>query len=110
MLYLGSDVIVDQVNAQTNLFSMFARKDMVVLVNDRIRTLSFAVMGECACASVNGLKLRMVETILLATEALLLTREPRLFRVAVTMRASLQKSQTQLSQIRTGLRTCCCLE
>jgi len=76
---------------------MFARKDMVVLVRDRIRTLSFAVMGECACASVNGLKLRMVETILLATEALLFTREPRLFRVAVTMRASLSNGQTQLS-------------
>jgi len=74
---------------QIYFLSIFAKKDMVVLVNDRMRTLSFAVMGECACARVKGLKLRMVETILLAMEALLFTREPRLFKVAVTMRASL---------------------
>jgi len=62
---------------------------MVVLVIDLIKTLSLAVIEERDWARVKGLKLRMVEIILLETDARLLTRVPRLFNVAVTTSASL---------------------
>jgi len=62
---------------------------MVVLVMDLMETLSLADIGERDWARVNGLKLKMVETILLETDARLLTRVPRLFNVAVTINASL---------------------
>lgn len=90
MLWVSTEVskAYRNVDVEPYLAMMFLRKVMVVRAIDLTMTLFLVVTGT-DCASVRGLKLRIVETILLATEALFLTREPKLFSVAVTTRASL---------------------
>lgn len=90
MLWVSTQVSKAYRNVEVKpyLAIMFLRKVMVVRAIDLTMTLFLVVTGT-DCASVRGLKLRIVETILLATEALFLTREPKLFSVAVTTRASL---------------------
>lgn len=61
---------------------------MVVRAIDLTMTLFLVVTG-VDCARIRGLKLRTVDTILLAIEARVLTRVPKLLSVAVTTRASL---------------------
>ena len=66
---------------------MLVRKFIVVRVMDLTITLSLTAM--VGLARVKGLKFRTVEMILLAIDALVRTREPRLLSVAVTINASL---------------------
>lgn len=88
---------------------MLVMNDMVVFVMDLSMILSFGVMGPFA--SRNGLKLRMVDTILNPIEALLRTRVAKLLRVAVTISASLHlQSGMRFLYKYKYLPTCYCLE
>jgi hypothetical protein len=71
----------------TNLFIKFTSRARAVRSIDFIMTFDFAVRGEFA--SLNGLKLRTVEIILLAITGRERMSVPKEFNVAVTSNASL---------------------
>lgn len=80
--------------AASYFLTMLIRRALVVRDMDLTRTLFLADNGD-EVASKSGLKLRMVETILLATVARVLMSEPKLFKVAVTSNASLQYRKSE---------------
>ena len=82
--------------SSTDLLLMFLRNALVVRSIDLTVTLTRGVMGELAC--FKGLKLRMLDIILLATAGRERTRRDKQFKVPSTKTTSLDNSMSGVAK------------